>query len=163
MFELFEPVVALLSWNSERKEKEQELNEVSALLERVARHLEGSVSRPWVFGSPSVRGRTGPADVELALLGRGKFDLTIRVPFQAEFTLEAAGFFQRLTSDEAPVLTGETSSETLALATSLLSRFQGERIRVTPGQFEIRACPGVEVRAVLDLIDGATEILETLV
>lgn len=162
LLELFEPVVALLSWNSERKEKERELNRASALRERLARSLQGTTTRPWI-GKPRVTGRMGPADVELIDLGEGKFDLVFQVPFKAEFSLEAAGFFQRLTSDDAPVLSGELSHEGHQLATSLLRRFQGDYVRATPGRLEIRATPGVEHGAVLDLIEGATELLEELV
>lgn len=163
MLELFEPVVALMSWNSERKEKERELNQASAALQRLARDLQGSVARPWFFGSPRVIGRMGPAEVELTHLGEGKVDLILQVPFKAEFTLEAAGFFQRLTSDDDPVLSGETSHQALSLATSLLRRFQGQHLRVTPGRLEIRATPGVESGAFMDLIEGAIELLEELV
>lgn len=163
MLELFEPVVALLSWNSERKEKERELNHASAVLQRLARDLQGTVSRPWLLGSPRVTGRMGPADVELVHLGEGKVDLSLQVPFKGEFTLEAAGFFQRLTSGGDPVQSGQASPEALRLATSLMRRFQGERVRVTPGRLEIRATPGVDSGAILDLIEGATELLEELV
>lgn len=163
MLELFEPVVALLSWNSERKEKERELNRASAALQRLARDLQGTVSRPWILGNARVTGRMGPADVELVHLGEGKVDLTLLLPFKAEFSLEAAGFFRRLTSGDDPALTGQASPEALRLATSLLRRFQGEHLRVTPGRLEIRATPGVDRGAFMDLIEGATELLEELV
>jgi hypothetical protein len=162
LLELFEPVVALLSWNSERKEKERELNRASAVRQGLARSLQGTVTRPWI-GSPRVTGRMGPADVEVVDLGEGKVDLILRVPFKAEFTLEAAGFFRRLTSDDEPVLRGEASPEARRLAASLLRRFQGEVLRVTPGRLELRATPGLDRHAILDLIDGASELLEELI
>lgn len=163
MLELFEPIVALLSWNSERKEKERELNHASAVLQRVARSLEGSVKRSGLLGKARAVGRAGPAEIELTDLGEGRYDLRCELPFKAEFSLEAAGFFQRLASGEEPVLSGEASPEVRRLASSLLRRFQGERLQVTPGRLEFRARPGADAGAILDLIDGVSELLEELV